>query len=227
MTKAPEKDERQLLFATSNPGKLKEAQNIARHYGVKILSPETFGIGAVKVNENGRTFEENAIKKFGAYAVKMRSVDTPIVADDSGLVIDYLDGAPGVKSRRWRDGITEMSDQEMIDYCLEQLDGVPNKDRTVQLVTTLAYGLPTEKPRIVKSQLSGKILNKPDMSCYTKGYPFRALFYLPKYSMMLHELVSLPKSKRPKGFVSHREEAIRKVIMGLFSASSSRNSSRH
>lgn len=207
---------KQLMFATGNPGKLEEVRRIALRHNIEILSPQDIDIHQLDVDESGATFEENAIKKFSAYASAMKVEGLPLVADDSGLAIDYLGGEPGVKSRRWKDGETEMSDQEMIDYCLEMLDGVPSDKRTVHFDSVMAYGLPGSKPKLAKSKLTGIVLEKPNMSCYTKGYPFRALFYVPKYSMMLHDLVSLPPDKRPKGFISHREDTITKVINDLF-----------
>jgi len=205
-----------LVFATGNAGKLSEVRAVAAGYGVEVLSPEQAGIGKVTIAEDGATFEENAVKKFLGYAKKLGSLDMALIADDGGLEIDYLGGEPGVKSRRWRDGVTEMSDQEMIDYCLTRLRGVPDGQRTVHFVAAMAYGRPGGKPKVVKSRLSGRILQSPNMENYTPGYPFRALFFVPEHNMMLHELVSLPPAERPKGFVSHREKAVTAVIKDLF-----------
>jgi XTP/dITP diphosphohydrolase len=208
---------KEILFATGNPGKLTEAQSIAERYGVKVNSPREVLSEKVDVDENGETFADNAKKKFLAYAKIMvrENVDMPLMADDGGIAIDALSGSPGVKSRRWKDGKTEMSDQELIDYCLLQLDGLPDKNRTAHFISAVAYGLPSEDPRIAEGRTTGSILNHPDMSAYEEGYPFRALFYMPEQEMMLHTLIQIPPDQRG-GYISHRESSISTALKNLF-----------
>jgi XTP/dITP diphosphohydrolase len=121
-----------ILVATKNQGKAREiAEFLGKDFEVVSLKDLP---GAPDVEEAGNTFEENALLKAKAY---FDWSGIPSVADDAGLEIDFLNGEPGVKSRRWLG--YEMTDQEMIDTALGKLKGVPTEKRTAHLVAVGVY----------------------------------------------------------------------------------------
>jgi len=200
-----------ILFATSNPAKLSELQGIASEHGYQVVGPKEFGVDNVEFDENGDTFEANALIKWRAYAKALGNQSVMLFADDSGLVIDALDGQPGVKSRRWKDGKTEMTDQELIDYCLEKMRDVPADKRTAHFKLAMAYGFSDQDPKVHFGNSDGVILEKPNMAAYSEGFPYRALFFVPQLGKMLHDVSLLPPEER-SGYKLHREVALEKIF---------------
>lgn len=103
-----------------------------------------------------------------------------------------------------------MTDQEMIDYTIERLSGVPLPKRTAHFAGMLTIGhTDNDQTYNIPYGVSGLILEQPDKRFKVgDGYPFRALFYLPKYKALFHDIAALPAHKQPKGFASHREKAL-------------------
>lgn len=124
-----------LVLASKNPGKLRELQEILGSLGVEVLLESQVGLD-LEVEETGTTFEENAFLKADAV---MKASGLPAIADDSGLVVDALDGAPGVYSARF--GGKE-SDAARTALLLEKLEGVPAEKRTARFVSAIACRLP-------------------------------------------------------------------------------------
>src|SRR3989338_5660668 len=125
-----------LLIATKNPGKAREIKAFlgrSADWRIELVSLLDL-FDAPDIEETGKTLEENAVLKARAY---FEWSGTPCVADDAGLEIDFLNGEPGVKSRRWLG--YEMKDQEMINTALDKLKGVPIEERTAHLKTVGAY----------------------------------------------------------------------------------------
>lgn len=189
---------KELLIATKNPGKVREYKEIFKQLKipVKLVSLRDLGIRK-GVEEDGQTFEENAIKKAKFYC---QSSGLPTLSDDAGIEIDYLNGEPGVRSRRWPG--YEASDEEIIEFTLEKLKGVPEKKRVAQLRAVVGLAFPgNEKIYIFEGILRGLIAEKP-IKREIRGYPFRSLF-LPlggdKYLGELH-------------IVAHRKQAIEKAL---------------
>lgn len=120
---------KEIVIASNNKGKIKEAEDILNDY--KIISMEQNGVN-IDVEEDGNTFEENAIKK--AETISKELNGKLCLADDTGIEIEYLDGFPGVKTKRWFKG----TDRERNLAILEKLKGVPKEKRKISFVTAIA-----------------------------------------------------------------------------------------
>ena len=168
-----------LLIATKNPGKVGEMKKFLGD-NFEIVSLNELS-GAPEVEETGQTFEENAILKAKTY---FKWSNIPVVADDAGLEIDYLNGEPGVKSRRWLG--YEMTDQEMIDTALEKLKNVPLEKRTAHLRTVGAY-YDGKNILAETAAIDGYIVDRQTAEC-EPGYPFRAIFMVPKFGKLYKDL---------------------------------------
>ena len=188
-----------ILIATKNPGKAREiATFLGKDFNVVYLRDMS---GAPDVEETGKTFEENAVFKAKAY---FDWSGIPSVADDAGLGTDYLNGEPGVKSRRWpsfAEASTfakasadksagklgrEKTDQELIDIALKKLKGVPREKRTAHLTAVGAFwdgkNLLTEK-----ASIDGYIVERQTVEC-EPGYPFRSIFMIPQFGKLYQDL---------------------------------------
>lgn len=198
---------REILYATNNPGKIIEVSKFLGHSGIKVVSPKDLGID-LDVPETGNTLEENAALKVKAYIkVSGRRI---VLADDTGLEIDSLNGEPGIHVRRWKDGKTRMTDEEIIGYCLEQMKNVTKEQRGAQFRTVVALGLPSGEVETFDGTLRGVILETP-ANIRVEGFPFESLFFVPEWNMLLGEVHNL--SMEEKGIkIIHREKALKKSI---------------
>ncbi len=197
----------ELLYATNNPGKIIEVTKLLDYNRIKVVSPADLNI-KLEVPESGNSLEENATLKTVAYLVV--SGGRLVLADDTGLEIDALGGEPGIHVRRWRDGQTEMKDEEIIAYCLRRMEGIPFNQRGARFRTVLILGRSNGKTEIYDGTLKGKILEKAD-DLRIKGFPFESLFYVPEWQMLLgkaHQLGAEEKGDR----LNHRERALQKAI---------------
>ncbi|TSC89283.1 MAG: dITP/XTP pyrophosphatase [Parcubacteria group bacterium Gr01-1014_3] len=191
---------KELIIATHNPGKIIEYQALLgadfKLYTLKDLKVQD------EPEEDGKTFEENAIKKVEYYAPLF---DKPVLAEDSGLEIDYLNGEPGVLSRRWLG--RKCTDEELIDTALEKLKGVPFGRRGAQFRVVVAIKHTKDsKPILAEGITRGFILEKT-VSKITPGFPFRSLFYVPKIGKALGEMTIAEESK-----IGHRHIAIEQLL---------------
>lgn len=121
--------DKEIIIASGNKGKIREAQAILNNY--KIVSIKEIGL-EIEVDENEDTFEKNAMKKAETIAKKLNG--KLCIADDSGIEIEYLDGFPGVRTKRWLDG----TDRERNLAILEKLNGVPKEKRNIKFTTAIA-----------------------------------------------------------------------------------------
>lgn len=168
-----------ILIATKNPGKAKEIKSIVGNtFEVVSLSDLA---DAPDVKETGETFEENAILKAKKY---FEWSGIPTIADDSGLEIDYLVGEPGVLSRRWPG--YEATDQELIDMTLKKMNGVARDMRSAHLVAVGAY-YNGENTIVESGSIDGYIVEEQSVEC-EPGYPFRAIFWIPKFRKLYQDL---------------------------------------
>lgn len=193
---------KKLLIATTNPGKLAEIKYFLKDLPLQLVDLADLGIKE-KVEEDGRTFEENARKKAIFYA-KISGLAT--IADDGGLEIDILGGEPGVKSRRWIDG-KEDSDEELIKFALKKLKNVPKQKRAAQLRAVLALVLPNGEVFTAGDLTRGIIARKPSQK-WSKGFPYRALLYIPEIKKFYNEK-ELTKKEEEK--YNHRGRALKKL----------------
>lgn len=189
---------KQLLIATGNPAKFSDIKSALSDLPFSFVSLNDLGI-TEEYDEIGKTFEENAKQKALFYAKKS---GLPTIADDGGLEINALNGEPGVKTRRWIDGI-EATDEQLVKYTLIRLK---NKNRSAQLRAVLCLALPNGKTYLVEGKIRGEIAQTPYPK-YKEGFPFDALLYFPdkkKYYYQLkyedkiptnHRTISLSKIK--------------------------------
>ena len=186
---------KKLIFATSNAGKMKEVRSILADTGYEILSMKEAGI-QVEVQEDGATFEENALIK--ARAVHEIS-HTLVLADDSGLEIDHLGKEPGVHSSRYmgEDTSYEIKNARI----LERLDGVPKEQRTARFVCAIAAVFEDGRCVTVREAMEGYIGYEPQGE---NGFGYDPIFYLPQFGLSAAELAPEEKNN-----ISHRGSALR------------------
>lgn len=184
-----------LIFATGNAGKMKEIREILGRPGLTILSQKEAGITS-DAEENGTTFEANALIKARAVAAQ---TDALVLADDSGLEIDYLNGEPGVYSARYmgEDTSYEIKNQKILDL----LAGVPEEKRTARFVCVIAAVLPDGREFTTKGTIEGIIGYE---SRGEGGFGYDPIFFVPEFGCSTAELTMEQKNE-----VSHRGKALR------------------
>jgi XTP/dITP diphosphohydrolase len=195
---------REIVYATTNPGKFSEVSKLFSGYGIGIKSASDFDVD-IDVEETGSTLEENAILKAEAY---LRTIDSDVivVSDDTGLEIDALGGEPGIKVRRWKG--YKMSDEEIITYTLERLKNIPKDKRHAQFRTVIAVATRNLSTQTFSGILPGLIVVKPH-EYRESGVPFQPLFYSTEYQRMLYEFRLLTNEEKiVKKINTHRERAV-------------------
>lgn len=194
---------KKLLIATTNPAKFWEIKYFLKDLPLEFLSLKEVGIKE-KAGEEKETCEENAKDKALFYSLKS---NLPTVSDDSSLEIDYLNGAPGVYSRRWIGG-KETSDEELIKHALNQMKNVPFWQRTAKMKMVAAFALPDGEVHTGEGEIRGLIAEKPYMKYYRSGFPFRAIFYLPEIKKYyVFEEMTEEENKK----YNHRYQALEKL----------------
>lgn len=186
-----------IITATRNQGKIKELSNILGDIGIDIVSLEQLGIDK-EVVEDGETFEDNAIKK----ALEICELcDEPVLADDSGLEVDYLDGQPGVYSARFSgEDATPAKNNEKL---LKLLKDVPKEKRTARFVCVTAVAFPNGRIITSRGECEGIIIDELKGE---GGFGYDPLFYYPQLNKTFAQL-----SKEEKNKVSHRGRALEKL----------------
>lgn len=180
-----------ILYATTNPGKLHEVQTVCDHHGIEVSGPGSLGLSLV-VQETGQSLQENARLKAEAY-LPVVGDNVIVMTDDTGLEIDALGGEPGITVRRWKG--YEMTDDEIIDYALERLKGVPSGQRGAVFHTVLAVGKRGSPLQFFHGRFRGEIMTEPRTE-RVAGMPFFPLFYIPELRMSLGEFHELPIEKQ-------------------------------
>lgn len=203
----PQKMSKEILYATNNPGKKFEISRHLSHNGILVVTPGELEMN-IEVPEIGSSLEENATSKVKAYAGIV--TDKLILADDTGLEIDALNGEPGIHVRRWKDGQSRMTDQEIIDYCMARMKDVPREKRKAHFRTVLALGIPGGEIEVFEGTLEGYILEEPSVQ-RVEGFPFESLFFVLEWNMLLGDARQLPVEKK-QHLLNHRERAIQKAI---------------
>ena len=186
-----------IIFATGNEGKMKEIRLMLADLGVEIQSMREAGID-MAIREDGKTFEENAVMK--AKAV-MEATKALVLADDSGLEIDYLNGEPGVYSARYlgEDTSYRIKNQNLID----RLKGVPEEERTARFVCVIAAAFPDGRILTARGTIEG-IIGYEERG--EGGFGYDPIFWLPKYGCSTAELTMEKKNE-----LSHRGKALRAI----------------
>lgn len=190
-----------ILIASANQGKIQEYRDLLAGEPFELVTLRDVKV-TVPVEEDGETYEENAVKKAVHFAFFS---GLPTLGDDGGIEVEALDGAPGVKTRRWPG--YEGTDEELIDMMLEKMKGVPWEKRKAKLRVAVAFALPEKEMVWVREGAKeGYIAESP--SALTPGYPFRSLFWLPETKKTLGEHTFAEESK----LGLHRKQAIEELL---------------
>ncbi len=189
-----------ILIATKNPAKFKDIKSSLDSLPYQFVSLNDLGIKD-DVLEDGKTFEENALKKALFYSKKS---GLPTISDDGGIEINALNGEPGVKTRRWIDE-TESSDDNLIKYTLLRMRKYKGEEREAQLRAVLVLALSSGETYKVEGKIRGIIADKP-YKTYKTGFPFDALLYFPDSKKYYYELKY--EQKNP---TNHRTIALEKM----------------
>lgn len=187
-----------VVLASKNPHKLVELQAILAQHGLEIVLESELGVD-IDVDETGTTFEENSLLK--AQAV-MKATGLPAIADDSGLVVDALDGAPGVYSARY--GSKTQSGLELV---LEQMKEVPEERRTARFVCVITLARPDGSVVQARGACEGVIAAQP---MGTSGFGYDPIFYVPQEGGTFAQIPA-----RRKNEISHRANALQAFVTKL------------
>ncbi|MCZ2258064.1 XTP/dITP diphosphatase [Sporosarcina sp. G11-34] len=188
---------KEILIATKNAGKVNDFITLLKPLGFNVLSLNDIE-GDIDVEETGETFEENAILKAETVAALLGKV---VIADDSGLEIDALQGAPGVYSARFAGA--NKSDEANIDKVLAELNAVPEQERTARFRCVLAVAGPNIKTETFSGSCEGRITNERHGK---NGFGYDPIFYVAEKECTLAEL-----SAEEKNAISHRGAALVKL----------------
>ncbi len=182
-----------VILASKNQHKLTELSAILSQLGFEIALESEYGLD-IDVEETGTTFEENSFLKADAV---MKASGLPVLADDSGLMVDALDGAPGVYSARYG---RKASDKERTAYLLENMKDVPEERRGAKFVCVITCLFPDGRKIVARGECPGVIARAPHGE---NGFGYDPVFYLPELGMTYAELPS-----EQKNAISHRARAL-------------------
>ena len=187
-----------MIAASSNAHKIKEIQSIMSKFGVKVVSRKEAGVPEFEIEEDGETFEKNSLKKAEAI---MKATGKLTVADDSGLMVDYLGGAPGVYSARFAG--EECDDEKNNEKLLKHLEGLPAEDRKAKFVSVITLMFPDGNTIVARGECPGRIIETPTGE---NGFGYDPLFVPDGLSKTFAQL-----SDKEKNSISHRARALEKL----------------
>lgn len=190
-----------IIFATGNRDKIREINEIMEDLDVEVVSMKDAGI-SIEIEENGSTYEENALIKARAVAAFTKNI---VMADDSGLEVDYLNKEPGIYSARYmgEDTSYRIKNKSLID----RLEGVPDEQRTARFVCAIAAVFPDKKEETVRGVIEGRIAYEEKGP---NGFGYDPIFYVPEFGKTTAEL-----SEDEKNQVSHRGRALKQMKLEL------------
>lgn len=192
-----------VVMASNNAHKIAELRAILSAYGLDVVSQREAGVH-VEPEETGTTFEENS--RIKAVAV-MQACGLPAVADDSGLMVDALNGEPGVYSERYG-GPDCISDSDRINYLLKKLENVPEGKRTAKFVSVITLVTPDGKEIVARGECPGHILFERHGN---GGFGYDPVFFAEDAGCTFAELAPEQKNQ-----VSHRARALRAFVEKAF-----------
>lgn len=184
-----------IVFATGNKDKMREIREIMQDMNVEVISMKDAGI-TVDIVEDGKTFEENALIKARAVAAY---TDAIVLADDSGLEIDYLNKEPGVYSARYLGEDTSYTIKNRA--LLDRLEGVEKEKRAARFVCAIAAVLPDKTELVTRQTMEGYIGDEPEGE---NGFGYDPIFYLDEFGCS-----SAALSREQKNAISHRGKGLR------------------
>ena len=184
-----------IVAASRNRHKIEEIEAITKKFGMRIISRDEAGVPPVEIEEDGQTFEENSFKKAGEI---MKLCGRITLADDSGLMVDYLNGAPGVYSARFagEDG----NDTKNNEKLLKLMEGVPADERTAKFVSVITMVYPDGTVLTARGECPGTILTAP---AGDGGFGYDPLFVPDGYEKTFAQLTADEKNA-----ISHRAVAL-------------------
>ncbi len=184
-----------IIFATGNKNKVVEIREILADSGIEIVTMKEAGI-QVEIEENGKTFEENALIKARTIA---KISGEAAMADDSGLVVDYLNGEPGIYSARYMGHDTSYDVKN--DHIIELLKEAKEEERTARFVCAMALVLPDGRETTRTGVMEGTIAHEKSGK---NGFGYDPIFFLPQYGKTSADI-----SSEEKNTISHRGQAVR------------------
>ena len=187
-----------IVMASHNQHKIKEIEAITKKFGMPVISRDEAGVPPVEIIEDGETFEENSFKKANEI---MKLCGRITLADDSGLEVDYLDGAPGVHSARFagEDG----NDAKNNEKLLKLLDGAAPEARTARFVSVITMVYPDGTVLTARGECPGRILEAP---AGENGFGYDPLFVPDGCDVTFAQLGAEEKNR-----ISHRAKALEKL----------------
>ena len=195
------------VLASKNAHKLQEISKIVAEFGMELVLQSELGID-IDVEETGTTFEENSMLK--ARAV-MEASGMAAIADDSGLMVDALDGAPGIYSARYGGDLCK-NDVERYEYLLKNLETVPDEKRGAQFVSVISLVYPDGSAIVARGECPGVILRAPRGE---NGFGYDPVFYMEEDGCTMAEM-----SPERKNEISHRARALQALAQKLKEAES-------
>lgn len=186
-----------IVFATGNEGKLREIREILEGFEIEVISMKDVGI-VDEVTENGKSFRENSLIK-SRYVCEKSGL--PVLADDSGLEIDYLDGGPGIYSARYLGRDTDYYTKNSI--IIDKLKSAFDEERGARFVCAVSLVLPDGREFVTEGVMEGEIAHEIKGE---NGFGYDPIFYLPEYGMTSAEI-----SREEKNKISHRGKALKKM----------------
>ena len=192
-----------IVFATGNENKMKEVRRILGNLGMDIISMKEAGVDG-DVEENGNTFSENSMIKARAVSESLKKKgdnESIVLADDSGLEIDYLGGEQGIYSARYMGHDTPYSEKNTA--IIKRLEGVPCEERTARFVCAISAVLPDGREYGTLGKMEGRIGYE---IAGQNGFGYDPIFFLPEYGKTSAEI-----SEDEKNAISHRGKALREM----------------
>ena len=189
---------KKIILATNNENKVREISEMLSGGDIKVISLKEAGIKK-DVEETGETFKENAAIKAREIC---RMINEPVLADDSGLEVDYLDGAPGIYSSRFMGEDTPYSEKNRA--IIEKLEDAKEEERGAAFRCVMALVFPDGREYYTEGKMPGVIAKEPEGE---NGFGYDPILFLPEY-----EKTSAQLTPEEKNAISHRGEALRKMV---------------
>ena len=190
---------KEIIVASTNEGKIKEIRAMLSEIGIDVKSIKDVFEEEIEIEENGQTFQENALIKAQTIC---EMIDKPTLADDSGLEVDAMDGAPGIYSARFmgHDTSYDIKNQYIID-------AVKGKERGARFVCAMALCIPDEEPILIEEYFDGEIYDHIEGE---NGFGYDPIFYVPELKKTSAQL-----SLEERNQYSHRAKALKKLYQIL------------
>ena len=187
-----------VVLASKNPHKLIEIQEILEQFDMELVLQSELGVD-IDVDETGTSFEENSLLK--AEAV-VKATGLPALADDSGLCVDALGGAPGIYSARYGAPAC-VTDRDRLNHLLENLRAIRSEERTARFVCVMTLLYPDGKKLVAAGSCEGYIASEPHGAA---GFGYDPVFYIPREGRTFAEM-----GEEKKNQISHRANALKRL----------------